>query len=51
MMKNLEAQNVLSDTASLNQYKNDQHIAFPEEVMEKFDWFPDVGAHCNVQVS
>lgn len=51
MMKNLAAQNVLSDTASLNQYKNDQHIAFPEEVMEKFDWFPDSGAHCNVQVS
>lgn len=51
MMKQLAAQNVMSDVADINQYKNDQHIAFPEEIQTKFDWFPDVGAHCSVQVS
>lgn len=51
MIRNLKAQNMLSDTADINQYHNDQHIALPEEVQRKFDWFPDVGAHSNVQVS
>lgn len=50
-MRNLKAQNMLSDTSDINQYQNDQHIALPEEVQRKFDWFPDVGAHSNVQVS
>lgn len=51
MKKNLDAQNMLNDTTDINQYKGDQHIALPEEVMRKFDWFPDAGAHCPVQVS
>lgn len=51
MMRNLEAQNMLSDTADINQYQNDQHIALPEEVQRKFDWFPDVGATSDVQFS
>ena len=51
MKKNLDAQNMLNDTTDINQYKNDQHIALPEEIQRKFDWFPDAGAHCNVQVS
>lgn len=51
LMKNLEAQNLLNDTSDINQYKNDQHIALPEEVQRKFDIFPDVGAHTNVQPS
>lgn len=51
MMRNLEAQNMMNDTSDINQYQNDQHIALPEEVQRKFDWFPDVGAHSNVQVS
>ena len=49
--KNLDAQNQLEDTDGLNQYTNDQHIQLPEEVMRTYDWFPDVGAHCPVQVS
>lgn len=49
--KNLDAQNQLEDTEGLNQYTNDQHIQLPEEVMRTYDWFPDVGAHCPVQVS
>lgn len=51
MMRNLDAQNVSSDTTDINQYRNDQHIALPEEIQRKFDWFPDVGAHSDVLVS
>lgn len=51
LKKNLEAQNLMNDTSDINQYENDQHIALPEEVQRKFDWFPDAGAHCPVQVS
>ncbi len=51
LMRNLDAQNLLNDTTDINQYKGDQHIALPDEVMRKFDWFPDVGAHSGVQVS
>lgn len=51
LMRNLEAQNMMADTADINQYPNDQHIALPEEIQRKFDWFPDVGAHSPVQVS
>ena len=50
-MRNLEAQNMLSDTSDINQYKNDQHIMLPEEMFEMFDFFPDAGAHSAVQVS
>lgn len=51
LKKNLDAQNAMNDTSDINQYENDQHIALPEEIQRKFDWFPDVGAHCPVQVS
>ncbi|HEU5223077.1 MAG TPA: type IV secretory system conjugative DNA transfer family protein [Candidatus Lumbricidophila sp.] len=51
LMRNLAAQNLMNDTTDINQYAGDQHIALPEEVVRKFDWFPDVGAHSNVQVS
>lgn len=51
LKRNLDAQNLMNDTSDINQYENDQHIALPEEVQRKFDWFPDVGAHCTVQVS
>lgn len=51
MMRNLAAQNLMNDTSDINQYQNDQHIALPEEVQRKFDWFPDVGAHSSVQPS
>lgn len=48
---NLKGQNQLSDFSDVNQHPNDQHIALPEEVQRKFDWFPDVGATSNVQFS
>ncbi|MET0885691.1 MAG: type IV secretory system conjugative DNA transfer family protein [Mycetocola sp.] len=51
LMRNLDAQNLMNDTRDINQYTGDQHIALPDEVMRKFDWFPDVGAHSDVQVS
>lgn len=51
MRRNLDAQNMLADTSDINQYSNDQHIALPEEIQRKFNYFPDVGAHSSVQVS
>jgi hypothetical protein len=51
LKRNLDAQNLMNDTSDINQYENDQHIALPEEVQRKFDWFPDAGAHSPVQVS
>lgn len=50
-MRNLQAQNLMRDTTDINQNQNDQHIALPEEVQRKFDFFPDAGAHSNVQVN
>lgn len=51
MQRNLAAQNLMNDTSDINQYQDDQHIALPEEIQLRYDWFPDVGAHSNVQVS
>ncbi|WP_262391587.1 type IV secretory system conjugative DNA transfer family protein [Nocardiopsis sp. CNR-923] len=51
LMRNRDAQNLLHDTSDINQYQGDQHIALPDEVVRKFDWFPDVGAHSSVQPS
>lgn len=51
MMRNLAKERAMTDMTDINPYKNDQHIAYPEEIQEKFDWFPDVGAHSGVQVS
>lgn len=48
---NLDVQNSLNDGSDINQYQNDQHVALPEEIQRKFDWFPDVGATSNVQFS
>ena len=48
---NLKAQNAAQETSDINQYQNDQHIALPEEIQRKFDWFPDVGATSDVQFS
>ncbi|GAA3138781.1 type IV secretory pathway TraG/TraD family ATPase VirD4 [Kribbella aluminosa] len=49
--KRVDAANLMRDTSDINQYENDQHIAVPEEIQRKFDWFPDAGAHSGVQVS
>ena len=51
MRRNLDAQNALIKDEDINYYENDQHIALPEEIQRKYDWFPDVGAHSSVQVS
>lgn len=50
-MRNLKAQNALNDTKDINEHYNDQHVALPEEIQRKFDYFPDAGAHASVQVS
>lgn len=49
--RNLKSQNLLSDTTDINQYHGDQHVMLPEELMEKFEPFPDAGAHSYVQPS
>ncbi|SIO86940.1 type IV secretory system conjugative DNA transfer family protein [Nocardiopsis sp. JB363] len=49
--RRVSAENLMHDTDDINQHQNDQHIALPEEIMEKFDYFPDAGAHSAVQVS
>lgn len=49
--RRVSAENLMHNTDDINQHQNDQHIALPEEIMEKFDYFPDAGAHSAVQVS
>lgn len=51
LMRKLEAQRLMETQSDINEYTNDQHIALPEEIQRKFDFFPDAGAHSNVQVS
>lgn len=51
LMRNLDAQNLMHDTTDINQYANDQHVALPEEVVRKFDWFPDAGAHVGIEAN
>ncbi|MFD4943068.1 type IV secretory system conjugative DNA transfer family protein [Streptomyces sp. NPDC058409] len=49
--RKVAAANLMNTTSDINQYQNDQHIALPEEIQRNFDWFPDAGAHSDVQVS
>lgn len=51
LLRTVKAQNFMADNTDINQYKNDQHIAVPMEVAERYQVFPDVGAHSPVQVS
>lgn len=51
LMRNLDAQNLMNDTSDINQHTGDQQIAIPAEVIRKFDWFPDAGAHSSVSFS
>ena len=51
LMRNLQAQNLMNDTTDINQYANDQHVALPEEIQRRYNWFPDAGAHSDVQPS
>lgn len=43
--------NAKVDHTDINDHRNDQHIALPEEIQQKYDWFPDSGAHSGVEVS
>lgn len=49
--RRVAAANLMHDTSDINQHTNDQHIALPEEIQQNYDWFPDAGAHSNVQAS
>lgn len=46
--RNLKAQNLTSDMRDINHHKNDRHVMLPEEIMHKFELFPDAGAHSHV---
>lgn len=50
-MMSFAARNSMADTTDINSYENDQHILLVEEAQEKFDFFPDAGAHASPQVS
>lgn len=43
--------NARVDHTDINDHRNDQHVALPEEVQQSYDWFPDAGAHSAVQAS
>ena len=45
LLRKLAGQNLMYDTADINQYEDDQHIAVPEEVIRTYGLFPDAGAH------
>lgn len=47
----LKAENAMTETTDINPYKNDQHIALPQELQRQLDWFPDVGAKSSAQPS
>lgn len=49
--RRVAAANLMTTTADINQYQNDQHIALPEEIQRIYDWFPDAGAHSGVQAN
>src|SRR5699024_5495702 len=51
LMRNRDAQNLLHDTSDINQHQGDQYITPPDELIRKFEWFPDVGGHSSVQPS
>lgn len=49
--RSLQVQNADEMYEDISDYMNDQHIAVPEELQAKFDWFPDVGATSDIQFS
>lgn len=51
LYRNFITQTMHLKNSDINTYANDQHIALPEELQVKFDWFPDVGATSDVQFS
>lgn len=51
LMASWRSKNSMVDSTDINTYENDQHIMLPEEIQRNYDWFPDTGAHSDVQVS
>lgn len=49
--RQVDKHNAKVDHTDINDHRNDQHIALPEEIQQKYDWFPDSGAHSGVEVS
>ena len=50
-MRQLAAENQMTDVTDINQHMNDQHIQLPQEMINRYSAFPDVGAHASAQVS
>lgn len=51
LYRHMQVQDAANRRDDINEYPNDQHVALPEEVQRKFDWFPDVGATSDVVFS
>lgn len=47
----VETQNLRTDHSDINQHDDDAYIAPPQEVITKYDVFPDLGAHSPVMPS
>lgn len=50
-MRQLAAENQMTDVTDINQHMSDQHIQLPQEMVNRYSAFPDVGAHASTQVS
>lgn len=50
-LKRRRVENVKHDVVDINQHQGDQHIQEPEELFERYDFAPDVGAHFDREVS
>ena len=50
MMRNLKTQNLMVDNSDINDYRDDRYVSLPDEVLRKYDWFPDAGAHSPTNV-
>lgn len=51
LSKQVDRLNTMYDTSDINQHQGDQYIALPEEIQRKFNWFPDAGAHSEVEAN
>ena len=49
--RQVDKHNAKVDHTDINDHRNDQHIALPEEVQQRYDWFPDSGAHSGVEAN
>lgn len=51
VMRSWAVQNIPNDPSRINDHEGDAHIEQPEVLMEKYNCFPDAGAHSGVNVT